>query len=345
MTSTDEGFSINHRDFIPEEITDLAAFLLDEMDKKIITIGSSGFPVRLLQSHVYKNLLEHMISLMQERIAQSEPPQKNLRIQDDAKQVPIPKTNTSSSTKLNLGCGPHHHPEGWVNADIRENANPDVLIPCIDFDGYSVPLSPWTDNTFDQILISHVLEHLWPKEVQPFLHEVQRVLKVDGQVLIICPDIDTLVRTFVGLNKHGRLGWSDEEHNWYTNPRQGPHTQKPWTLETVIQGLFSELVLEDDQQRTLDSRLQDHFESALPHSEHKWNTYGKRLLEIVQTVFPNSELLGTHGRTEKIKRESVDMTPADGPCEHQWTDSDGGNVWPTTSWHEYTCSILVKGSR
>jgi len=242
--------------------------------------------------------------------------------------------------KLNLGCGPDHHPEGWVNADIRENANPDVLIPCIKFDGRNVPLSPWTDNTFDQILISHVVEHLLLEEVQPFLHEVQRVLKVDGQVLIICPDIDTLVRTFVGLNKHGRLGGTGGEHNWYTNPPQGPYTPWPWTLETVIQALFSELVLEDDQQR-----IYDHFESALPRSDHKWNTYGKRLLEIVQTVFPNSELLGTHGMTEKIKRESLDTSPNHGPCEHHWTDSDSGNIWPTTSWHDYTCSILIKGSK
>ena len=112
--------------------------------------------------------------------------------------------------KLNLGCN-FHQPEGWINADIREEFNPDVLLPMPEEPLWEGALStkttnnplPWENDTFDQVLLSHVLEHIWLEEVPSFLHEIRRITKTGGQLLIICPDVNTLVRRCVGLNSAG----------------------------------------------------------------------------------------------------------------------------------------------
>jgi|TARA_B110001454_G_scaffold148727_1_gene138148 hypothetical protein len=73
MTSTNTGFSIDLGPSNPADLPGFAVFLLNEMDKRIVTIGFSGFPVRLLEPDVYRDLLEHIIFLMQERIAHPDP--------------------------------------------------------------------------------------------------------------------------------------------------------------------------------------------------------------------------------------------------------------------------------
>ena len=55
--------------------------------------------------------------------------------------------------KLNLGCG-FDKREGWVNADNFPQCQPDVLL--------DIESTPWAldDNSFDHILLKHVLEHV-----------------------------------------------------------------------------------------------------------------------------------------------------------------------------------------
>jgi SAM-dependent methyltransferase len=79
--------------------------------------------------------------------------------------------------KLNLGCG-QHHPEGWVNADINSERNPDVLL----VRGEALP---WEDNTFDQIQLFLVLNHVPLNEMDGFLSEVERVLSPEGRLLVL----------------------------------------------------------------------------------------------------------------------------------------------------------------
>jgi SAM-dependent methyltransferase len=78
---------------------------------------------------------------------------------------------------LNLGSGECPVP-GYVNVDLY--GNPDVV-----WDLQKFPY-PWDDNTVDEIVMHHVLEHL-PDWWSAFL-ECARILKPGGQLHIHVPD-------------------------------------------------------------------------------------------------------------------------------------------------------------
>src|ERR1700677_1021370 len=79
--------------------------------------------------------------------------------------------------KLNLGCGGQIL-DGWVNVD--KFGKPDQV-----FDLESFPW-PWADNSVDEILLSHVLEHLGqsPQVFIAIMRELYRVCR-DGATLHI----------------------------------------------------------------------------------------------------------------------------------------------------------------
>ena len=82
--------------------------------------------------------------------------------------------------KLNLGCG-NHFPEGWVNADLDSEWH---------LEGKDVSLVrgeplPWENDTFDQIQLFHVMNHVPLDEMDGFLSEVERVLGSEGRLLVV----------------------------------------------------------------------------------------------------------------------------------------------------------------
>ena len=73
--------------------------------------------------------------------------------------------------RLHLGCGTDVR-EGWINLDARRLPGVDVVA---DLDACrSVPL-PFTDNSIDEFLASHVLEHL--RDPLGFMQELHRIAK------------------------------------------------------------------------------------------------------------------------------------------------------------------------
>ena len=83
--------------------------------------------------------------------------------------------------KLNLGCG-YNKLEGYVNVDNDENCKPDVLTDL------EAPL-PFEDNSVDEIVLNHVLEHLGQTTKVYFSvwKELYRVLKDGGLIHITVP--------------------------------------------------------------------------------------------------------------------------------------------------------------
>ena len=78
---------------------------------------------------------------------------------------------------LNVGTGGHDL-VGWVNLD--ETKPGDVLA--------RVPPAPFRDECFDEILMSHVVEHMPLDDGRALLKECHRILKPGGVVTVIVPD-------------------------------------------------------------------------------------------------------------------------------------------------------------
>jgi predicted SAM-dependent methyltransferase len=78
---------------------------------------------------------------------------------------------------LNVGTGGKDL-VGWVNLD--ETKPGDVLA--------KVPPFPFRDECFDEILMSHVVEHMTLHDGRALIKECHRILKPGGVVTVIVPD-------------------------------------------------------------------------------------------------------------------------------------------------------------
>lgn len=82
--------------------------------------------------------------------------------------------------KLNLGCGTHPK-EGYINVDKYPPA--DIICDL------EKEIWPWDNNTVDEILMHHSLEHMG-ETLQGYFHiwkEIYRVCKPDAKVIITVP--------------------------------------------------------------------------------------------------------------------------------------------------------------
>ena len=94
--------------------------------------------------------------------------------------------------KLNLGCGDKILP-GYVNVDVapaRAGQKPDVICDLHE-------LTPFEDETADEILAVHVVEHFWRWEVVDVLKEWMRVLKTGGPMILECPNLQSACQQFL----------------------------------------------------------------------------------------------------------------------------------------------------
>lgn len=84
--------------------------------------------------------------------------------------------------KLNVGCGRDKR-VGWVNLDISEACEPDVLRDI------RTQTLPWNNNHFEEVYISGVLEQVGSNDEFLFaLNECHRVLEPGGQIVIVVPN-------------------------------------------------------------------------------------------------------------------------------------------------------------
>ena len=95
------------------------------------------------------------------------------------------------SRKLNAGCW-QQRLDGYLNMDIYSRGPddaPEVVADIRDM--------PFPDNYFEEVLMSHILEHLQHDDVVGALREVYRVLQPGGVAKIIGPDYDRAERSFL----------------------------------------------------------------------------------------------------------------------------------------------------
>ena len=114
--------------------------------------------------------------------------------------------------KLNLGCGDQVFDE-WVNVDYAFGArlarlplfrtvNRKLRFFNLDWNDkiFIHNLSkkfPWQNNSIDIVYSSHTLEHFTKKDGKNFISECHRVLRENGILRIIVPDLNYFVDSYI----------------------------------------------------------------------------------------------------------------------------------------------------
>ena len=78
---------------------------------------------------------------------------------------------------LNIGTGGRDLP-GWINLDETKPGDLLAVVPPI----------PFRDRAFDEVMLSHVIEHVNDAEAHDLLRECHRVLKPGGEITVVVPD-------------------------------------------------------------------------------------------------------------------------------------------------------------
>jgi SAM-dependent methyltransferase len=96
---------------------------------------------------------------------------------------------------VNVGCGPRNsailpsHFDGWrhLRVDVDPSVEPDIIADLTD-------LSAIPDGSVDAVWAAHCVEHLYEHQVGVALAEFRRVLREDGFVCVIVPDLQTVAQ-------------------------------------------------------------------------------------------------------------------------------------------------------
>jgi SAM-dependent methyltransferase len=102
---------------------------------------------------------------------------------------------------VNVGCGPRNgntlprYFDTWrqLRVDVDASVQPDILADLTD-------LSPIPDGSADAIWAAHCIEHLFAHQVKAALLEFRRVLREDGFVCVIVPDLQ-IVAQYVAADR------------------------------------------------------------------------------------------------------------------------------------------------
>jgi hypothetical protein len=109
-----------------------------------------------------------------------------------AKRLMAEANKLDAEIRLNLGCGDKIL-DGYINVDVaesRKGMRPDILADLKD-------LSFLEDNSVDEILSVHVIEHFWRWEVDSVLQEWIRVLKPGARLVLECPNLRSACEEFL----------------------------------------------------------------------------------------------------------------------------------------------------
>jgi predicted SAM-dependent methyltransferase len=107
---------------------------------------------------------------------------------------------------LNLGCGNRFHQE-WINIDFTsssEYVRAYNLLKGI----------PYPNNFFDVVYHNNLLEHFQKNDGERFIQECFRVLKFQGIIRIVVPDLENIVRCYLNELENALAGDKSAEYNY-----------------------------------------------------------------------------------------------------------------------------------
>ena len=106
---------------------------------------------------------------------------------------------------LNMGCGSRFHPE-WTNVNFTSTS--DRVLAHNLTQGI-----PFPDASFDVVYHSHLLEHFPKAEAESFLSECCRVLRPQGVLRIVVPDLEQIARSYLTALEKA----SSDSEEWQAN--------------------------------------------------------------------------------------------------------------------------------
>jgi predicted SAM-dependent methyltransferase len=107
---------------------------------------------------------------------------------------------------LNLGCGNCFH-SAWVNLDYASSSN-EVI---------SHDLTqgiPFPNEYFNACYSSHLLEHLDCQDAKKLLTDIFRILKPQGIIRVVVPDLESIVRIYLRIIEELESGSRVSEANY-----------------------------------------------------------------------------------------------------------------------------------
>ena len=111
--------------------------------------------------------------------------------------------------KLNIECGGRYHKD-WTNIDFNADYS---LVKKVNILGGL----PFEDASFDVIYSSRFLEHLSPIQASFVLKEAKRILKKDGILRIVVPDLENICREYLHVLENVYSDESlDKKYQWIT---------------------------------------------------------------------------------------------------------------------------------
>lgn len=127
-------------------------------------------------------------------------------------------------SRLIIGAGIHHeHQDGDVTLDILSAEGIDVVHDAnLDW--------PFEDNTFDEVIAIHVVEHL--NSMMHFMNESWRVLNEGGELYIETPLAGANAELEFADPTHVRCYTPYTFHNYFTlrGIKEFGYTDKPWAI-------------------------------------------------------------------------------------------------------------------
>lgn len=107
---------------------------------------------------------------------------------------------------LNLGCGFRYHPD-WTNVDFNSIGSGVIV--------HNLSQSiPFTDKSFDVVYHSHLLEHFSKTNAEYFLRECYRVLRPQGILRVVVPDLEQITRTYLQALEKAGAGCQTWHYNY-----------------------------------------------------------------------------------------------------------------------------------
>lgn len=125
--------------------------------------------------------------------------------------------------KLNYGCGEYKF-EGYINIDLEPKVNPDLVCDI------RKECFPYAAGTVDEITCLHNIEHIEEQYWPHVFYEFNRVLKLDGDLILAYPEFDVCVKYFLENHKGMKHFWKATLYgrqsypgDYHVTPVQSPH--------------------------------------------------------------------------------------------------------------------------